>query len=426
MSCERNQAINGPCSDIGVSVQNSKSRLAAFASLRNRDFRWYWFGMLAAFNAMQMQIVARGWLVYTMTNSPLALGLVSAGFGVPMLLFSLYGGAIADRVEKRKLMLITRSGMSLTSLVITILITMKMIALWHLMLASAVSGVFMAFNLPGRQAFMLELVGKDTLLNAIAMNSTALNICRIASPALAGVLLKVIGVTGVYWLVSISSSLVVFSLWMIPPGKPMAVRPGVPLLRDVIDGLSYVRSNKIILALLLIGIVPILTAMPYQLLMPVFAKTIFKAGETGFGFLMSAVGVGALTGSTLLASFGDFQHKGRLAFFVGIVFGVCLVLFSFSKSLLIGAAFLVFVGGGNSMYMTLNSTLIMSNTPEELIGRVMSINMMTFGIMPLAMLPAGALAQVIGAPFTVAGGGVFVTLFLIAMGFFQPRIWRLK
>ncbi|MBW1711112.1 MAG: MFS transporter [Deltaproteobacteria bacterium] len=426
MNKENEHAIADPRLSFGDGSSHPKMRFAAFASLKNRDFRWYWFGMLASFNAMQMQVVARGWLVYTMTNSPLALGLVSAGFGIPMLLFSLYGGAIADRVEKRNLLLVTRSGMSLVSLIVTILITTKMIALWHLMLASVLSGAFMSFYMPARQAFVMELVGKKTLLNAIAMNSMALNICRIASPALAGVLIKVIGIPGVYWLITISSGLVVFTIWMIPRGKPMSVRANVPLLSDVVDGLRYVRSNSIILALLLIGIVPILTAMPYQLLMPVFAKTVFKAGETGFGLLMSAVGVGALTGSTLIASLGNFQHKGMLSFAVGIVFGICLILFSLSGSLLLAAVFLIFVGGGSSMYMTLNSTLIMSNTPETLIGRVMSINMMTFGLMPLAMLPAGALAEIIGAPYTVCAGGVLLTLFLALVTVFQPRVWRLK
>ncbi|MBW2091560.1 MAG: MFS transporter [Deltaproteobacteria bacterium] len=426
MNGDGEQITDHPRPSAGSSMQRPKFRLAAFTSLTNRDFRWYWFGMLAAFNAMQMQMVARGWLVYTMTESALALGLVTAGFGIPMLLFSLYGGAIADRVNKRNLLLVTRSGMFLVSLIITILITFKMIALWHLMLASVVSGVFMSFNMPGRQAFVIELVGKDSLLNAIALNSMALNICRIGSPALAGVLLKIIGIPGVYWLVTISSIAVVFSLWMIPPGKPMSVRPNTPYLIDVVNGLRYVRGNTIILVLLIIGFVVILTAMPYQLLMPVFAKTIFKAGETGLGFLMSAVGVGALTGTTLLASFGDFQHKGILGFAVGIIFSVCLILFSFSGSIHLAAFFLVFVGGGSSMYMTLNNTLIMSNTPEELIGRVMSVNMMTFGLMPLAMLPAGALAEIIGAPITVAGGGVLLILFLIGVALFQPQILSLK
>ncbi len=404
----------------------AKMRIGAFASLKSRDFRWYWFGLIASFNGMQMQMVARGWLVYTMTDSPFALGLVTAGFGIPMLLFSLWGGAVADRVQKRNLLLVTRSGMGMISLIITILITIDRIALWHLIASSILSGAFMSFYMPARQAFLMDLVGKNALLNAIAMSSMAMNICRVASPALAGVLIKWIGIPGVYWIISISGAAVVFTLAMIPPKETMSARPNAPMMGDVLEGLRYVRYSGTMLILLLISFVPILTAMPYQLLMPVFAKTVFGSGETGLGMLMSAVGVGALSGSTLLASLGDFQHKGVLTIVAGIIFGIFLILFGLSGSMLTALFFLLFVGSGSSMYMTLNSTLIMSNTPEELIGRVMSIYMMTFGLMPLAMLPAGALAEVFGAPFTVAGGGILLVLFLVTVTIFQPRIRQLR
>jgi MFS family permease len=402
-----------------------KARTAALAALRNRNFRWYWFGLLGSFNAMQMEIVVRGWLVYTMTNSALALGEVSAGFGVPMLLFSLFGGATADRVRKRNLLLFTRTGMTLVSLAITLLITLDRIAVWHLMVASVLSGSFMSFDMPSRQAFVRELVGKDALLNAIAMNSMAMNICRIASPAVAGVLLKVIGVKGAYWLIAFSSMGIIFSLFMIPPGSPMRVRSHAPMMRDVVEGLRYVRQSTVLLMLLVVGLFPVVTAMPYQTLMPVFAKTVFNAGETGLGLLMSAVGVGALTGSTLIVSLGDFRRKGRLEILAGLLFGGALVMFGLAGSLLQAMGFLLFLGAGSSMFMTLNSTLIMSHTPEELTGRVMSIYMMGFGLMPFASLPAGALAQAIGAPLTVILGGGILFLFLTGVALFQPRLRRL-
>jgi len=408
------------------SPRSSKIRMEAFSALRNRNFRWYWIGMLASFNAMQMQMVARGWLVYTMTDSSFALGLVTAGFGISMFIFSLYGGAVADRVEKRNLMVITRGGMGAVSLIITILITLGRIELWHLIISSLVSGAFMAFYMPGRQAFVVELVGKDSLLNAIALNSIALNICRIASPALAGILIKLIGLTGVYWVITISSLLVVLTLLMIPPGRVDKTETRAPVLKDIVEGLKHVLHNKIILLLLLIGFIPILTAMPYQLLMPVFAKNVFKAGETGLGLLMSAVGVGALSGSTLIASLGNIERKGLVTIFSGFIFGVFLILFALSPSLLPALVFLFIAGIGSSMYMTLNNTLVMTNIPEELIGRVMSIYMMTFGLMPLATLPAGALADIIGAPYTVAGGASILVVFILFISIFTPQIRNLK
>ena len=403
----------------------STFRTSTFAALANRNFRWYWFGMLASFNVMQMEVVARGWLVYNLTGSPLALGAVSFGFGVTMVLFSLFGGAVADRVQKRNLLLFTRTGMTLVSLTITLLITLDRIAVWHLMVASVFSGSFMSFYMPGRQAFVRELVGRETLLNAIAMNSMAMNICRIASPALAGILLKVIGVKGVYWLIAVSGVLVVFSLAMIPSSVSARGRAGAPMLKDMADGLRYVRRHTVLLMLIVVGLLPVVTAMPYQMLMPGFAKTVFTSGATGLGLLMSAVGVGALTGSTLIVSFGDFRRKGQIEILAGLTFGSALVLFGLTGSMLPAMACLLFVGAGSSVFMTLNSTLIMTHTPEDLTGRVMSINLMGFGLMPFASLPAGALAQAIGAPLTVILGGGILVVFLTGAAVFQPRLRNL-
>jgi MFS family permease len=165
--------------------------------------------------------------------------------------------------------------------------------------------------------------------------------------------------------------------------------------------------------------------MPYQMLMPVFAKSVFKSGEMGLGLLMSSVGIGALLGSTLIATLGNFQHKGVLMLLTGITFGIFLVFFSLSRSLIPALIFLLFVGFGSSMFMALTNTLLMENTPEELIGRVMSIFMMTWGLAPLGMLPAGALAEAFGAPITVLIGGAILFLFLLAVVVSQPRIRRL-
>ncbi|MCP4755475.1 MAG: MFS transporter [Proteobacteria bacterium] len=403
-----------------------KLRLETFASLKNRDFRWYWLGLLASYNGMNMQTVARGWLVYSMTDSPLALGIVTAGFGLPLLLFSLHAGAIVDRFRKRNILLATRTGMGLVSFVVTILIVTDLIAVWHLVAASVLSGVFLAFYLPARQAFISDLVEPEALLNAVAMNSMAMNITRVASPALAGVLLKMIGIPGVYWIVSISAALVIVTLIMITPGEAVPSRKDRPLLTDVKEGVLYVFDNRIILVLMLLAFIPFMTAMSFQMLMPVFAKSVFHAGETGLGLLMSAIGLGALTGSAMLASAGDVQRKGMLTLLTGFTFGFFLIAFGATGSLYPAFFFLFLVGGGSSAYMTLNMTLVMSNTPEKMVGRVMSIYMMTFGLMPLGTLPAGAIAEAIGAQATVAGSGVLLVLFLTAVALFEPRIRHLK
>jgi MFS family permease len=402
-----------------------QKRFKAISSLRNRNFFLLWVGMFASVNGMQMLIVARGWLVYTMTESPLALGLVAAGMGAPLVLFSLFGGAVADRVRKRNLLLVTQSCICLLNAAMTILVFTHLVALWHLVTSSILTGVIFSFSMPTRQALIVELVGADDLTNAIAMNSLAMNICRIASPALAGLLLKLIDIPGVYLIVVFSYATSMITLILIPPGGVTTAGPHVPLIRDVVVGMRYIRDNSTLLALLIIAIVPILFATPYQMLMPVFAKSIFKAGETGLGLLMSAGGVGALGGSAFIASLGNIQRKGVLMVLTGSIFGIALVLFGLSKSFLLALICLVFVGSGGSMFMTLITSLIMVNTPSNLIGRVMSIFIMTFGLMPLAMLPAGALAKVFGAPSIVSVGSGIFTLILIYIAVTQPRIRKL-
>ncbi len=406
-------------------ANNSGKWPAALSSLRIKSFRWLWLGNFSGTSGMQMQMVARGWLVYSMTDSPLALGLVSAGWGVPVLIFSLYGGIVADRVRKRNLLLLTQVCICLLTVIITILIATDLIRVWHLVLASVLAGVIISFSMPARQAFLLELVGKDDLTNAIALASTGMNICQIVSPAVAGVLLKIIGVPGVYSIVAISYGLAALMLLKIPAGGIMAARPNVPVMRDLMDGFRYVIKNKALFSLILISFISIFIAMPYSMLMPVFAKSVFMAGETGLGLLMSAIGLGALCGSAAIAFLGNFKRKGTLMFLAGIGFSVSLVVFGSLKSFYPALFVLLFVGGGSSMFFIIINTLIMRHTDQELIGRVMSIYTWTFGLMPLAMIPSGAFAQFFGAPITVILSGGILTLFLILVMLRRPGLREL-
>lgn len=407
---------------------NARGWLTPFSSLRVKHYRWLWIGIFFFFNGMMMQMVAGGWLVYTMTNSAFSLGLVTSGWAFPILALSLYGGAVADRVRKRNLLLVTQICSVLVTLVITVLITTKTIALWHLFASSFVFGTIFSFAMPARQAFVVELVGKDDLLNAIALSSIAMNICRIGSPALAGVLLKFIGIPGVYWLILLSYTVVALTTLMIPAdaGGIMAAKPDVPVLEDVLVGLRYVRRSKVIMALLVMAFVPILVAMPYQMLMPVFARSVYRAGETGLGLLMSAVGLGALCGSTFLASFARVEGKGVMMLAAGFVFGVFLIFLGLAPTLPPAAVCLLFVGGGSSMFITLNNTMLMSHTPDELIGRVMSLFMMTWGLTPLGTLPAGVLAEAFGAPLAVMIGGGIFCVFLLGVLVVYPNVRKLS
>jgi MFS family permease len=398
---------------------------STFGPLKNRGFRLYWFGNLATHNGIQMSIVVRGWLVYTLTDNATALGLVAAAFGVPMLLVSLYGGAVADRVRKRNLILLTQTVGFVVLAAVGVLISLEAIKFWHLMVSAFLTGILFAFALPARQALVVELVGSEQMLSAVALGSIGMNLCRIASPALAGVLIKLLGVPGAYWLTVASNLLSVLFTYYLPPGVKPEPRAGVGLGRDLWEGLLFVKNSTVVLVLLTAALVTVVLAMPYQTLMPVFAKTIFQAGETGLGILMSAIGVGALAGSMVVNRFGRFRRQGLVMLISGVSFGLFLVLFAYAPNLPAAFALLSAATFGSSIFFVLTNTLLINNTPREYTGRVMSLFMMTWGLQPVGSLPAAALADRFGAPLAVALGGGAAAVFLLVLTFLPGKVRRL-
>lgn len=397
----------------------------AFSSLENRRYRWYWLSSTASFAAMQMQVVVRGWLVYDLTDSALALGLVSAGVGAPILLFSLLGGAIVDRVDKRNLLIVTQTLTGIIALVIAVLLSTGAIALWHLIATSIVSGFILAFNLPGRQAIIPQLVEQRQIMNAVALGSGAMNLNRVVAPALGGVLVGVVGIGGVYYLMVACYVVSAALLFMIPPLGVPDRDSNATLRSDIGEGFRYVRRNSILLALLSMALVPIAFGMPYQMLMPIFAVDVFGVGASGLGYLMAAVGVGALVGSIFVASLGDFKHKGIILLVASMLFGVFLILFANSGYFYLSLFFLLGVGAANSSLMAVNNTLLQINVEDRMRGRVMSMYMTTIGLFPLAVLPASAIAESVGAPFAVTAGGVIIVLFILAMVLLRPTLRKL-
>lgn len=396
-----------------------------FDSLHNSNYRWLWLSMLASFIGLHMQMIARGWLVVEMTDSPLILGLVSSAFAIPLLIFSLFGGVIADRLPKKNVLIFSQASIFVLSLVIAILIQIGTIAVWHLITASLLLGSVFSFNMPARQAIIPELVGEQSLMNAIALNAAAMNLTRVAAPALAGLLVGIIDVVGVYWIVAACYIVSIGSLMMIRVTTKRAGKPSTSMRKDLVVGLSFVRHNPTILTLLIMAIIPVIFGLSYQMLMPIFARNVLDVGASGYGALMSAAGLGALIGSLGIASMGNFQRKGLLLLGFGFVFGVTLILFSISNIFWLSLVLLVGVGIGSTGYMALNNTLIQLKTPSEMRGRVMSLFMMTVGLVPLGTLPSGAIAEVTGVAPVVGVSGAILLVFIIVMIMTQPRMRKL-
>lgn len=399
-----------------------------FSALGSRDFRFLWAGMSAAFVAGQMQQMAGGYLAYTLTGSALALGAVLMAWGVPMIFLAPLGGALADRVAKRQLLLWTQGISGLTALATGLLIQADWIQLWHLIALGLVQGVLFAFYLPARQAFVPVLVAETDLAQAIALNNAAFNLSRVLGPALAGVLLELPfpGLAGIYYLMAAFYVLVLLSLLQIAVVERAPRRGGATLTQDMVAGVRYLAGNSALLSLLVLAFLVVALGFPYQILLPVFALRVLEVGASGLGLLNAATGLGALLGSLGVAYLGDTPHKERLQRTSGVIFGLSLVLFGAAPFFWLAVVAMVISGATSSFYLALNNTLLLINSPREMHGRVMSLYLLTFSVMPLVALPISALADLIGAPFTVMGQGVVIALVLLATTLAHPPLSQAK
>ncbi|MEZ4521213.1 MAG: MFS transporter [Thermomicrobiales bacterium] len=399
-----------------------------FDSLKERDFRLLWFGMLPSTLAMQMGMVTNGYLAYEITGSAAAVGFVTLGFGIPMLFLSLVGGVVADRLSKRQILMATQSVVGLAALILSVLVLTDLIQIWHMTLVALMMGTAFAFNMPARQAFVGELVGKDRLTNAVALNNTGMNMARVLGPSIAGALIGIafVGIGGVYLIMTAMYVGVVFTISRLPD---KGVRPGSNSRRGIdslLDGVKYIRHNRVLSALMLLAFAPTLLGMSYQSLMPVFAEDVFSVGPSGLGLLMTVNGIGALVGSLVVATFSNFRRRGILQVALGVTFGLSLAAFAFSQSLAIAFPTLVIIGGASAAYMALNMSLVMGYSEPEYHGRVMSINMMTFSLMPLSVVPTGYLVDMFGAPTVIGCAGLLLAAIVAAYGTLHPSYRKVE
>lgn len=399
-----------------------------FDSLKERDFRLLWFGMLPSTFAMQMGMVTNGYLAYEITGSAAAVGFVTLGFGIPMLFLSLIGGVAADRFSKRQILMTTQSIVGLAALILAVLVLTDMIQIWHMTLVAFMMGTAFAFNMPARQAFVAELVGKKRLSNAIALNNTGMNMARVVGPAIAGALIGIafIGIGGVYIIMTLMYAIVAVTISRLPD---KGVQPGANTQRgfdSLVDGLRYIRNSSVLSALMLLAFAPTLLGMSYQALMPVFAEDVFNVGPSGLGLLMTVNGIGALVGSLAVATFGGYRRRGLLQVGLGIMFGLSLALFAFSQTLPIAVPALILIGGVSAAYMALNMSLVMEYAEPKYHGRVMSINMMTFSLMPLSVVPTGFLVDIFGAPLVIGCSGLLLAAIVAVYGTLHPSYRKVE
>jgi len=353
-----------------------------------------------------MQSVAQSWLVYRLTGSSLLLGAVGFASQFPVFLAAPFGGIVADRWNRQKVVIGTQTASMILAFILAVLTLARVVQVWHIFVLAALLGVVNAFDIPGRQAFLVDMVGKEDLMNAIALNSSMFNGARILGPAVAGILVAKIGEGWCFFVNGVSYIAVIIGLFMMHVQLRPFQAQASPY-EHIVEGFRFVRHTTPIRALLLLLGLVSLVAMPYTVLMPVFADRILHGGAKALGTLMGATGVGALLGALTLASKTGVRGLGRWVAFSCAGFSISLILFAFSRTLWLSIFLLLPVGFCMMLQMASSNTLIQVMVPDELRGRVMAVySMMFMGVAPFGAFFAGAMADRVGAPITVAIGAI--------------------
>ena len=402
-------------------ARESRWQIASRA-LRHRNFQLFFSGQLISLIGTWMQSVAQSWLVYRLTGSALLLGAVGFASQIPVFLFATLGGITADRFNRRHIVIGTQVASMLLAFILAALTLSHKVQVWHVFVLASFLGVVNAFDIPGRQSFLVDMVGKDDLMNAIALNSSMFNGARVIGPAIAGILVAKIGEGWCFLGNAISYIAVITGLLLMRVQSPARGVMASPL-EHMMEGFRFVNRTAPIRALLLLLGVVSLVGMPYVVLMPIFADQILHGGARGLGILMGSTGEEALLGALTLAFREGIKGLGRWVAWCSAGFGASLMVFSLSHSFWISVILLLPVGYTIMLQMASSNTLIQVMVPDALRGRVMAVySMMFMGMAPIGALFGGALAEHLGAPLTVGIGGTASIAGAVWFGLQLPKI----
>jgi MFS family permease len=391
-----------------------------FSAFQYRNYRLYFWGQLVSLIGSWMTSTAQGWLVYQLTGSKALLGVVAAAGTAPMLVFSTWGGWAADRFPKRSVLICTQVAMMMLAFVFAGLVWSGRIQPWQIIVLGLFGGVAMAFDMPARQSFVVEIASREDLMNAISLNSAMFNGARIIGPAIAGFLMAKVGIALCFFIDGVSFLAVLSGLLMmqLPPRPPSAATGGA--LAQSLEGFRYVWNHVRVRTIFALFAIVGIFGWSYSVLMPAFARDILHLGEQGYGLLLGASGVGALVGALVTATFGPGISPRKLAFGGVWLFSAMLLIFSFNRSLTIAMLCLAGAGFGMMLFFSTLNTTVQTIVPDEMRGRVMGIWALIFGgMIPFGALEAGAVAHYVGTSATLAVGAVicalaaFVTLVVV-------------
>lgn len=382
-----------------------------------------------------MQILSRGWLIYDLTESELALTWVMLSFLLPSALFSLIGGVLSDRVRKKSIMLAAQCLNTVATFLFGLIIFLDAITFWHFIYFGIFNGTVMALSMPARTSILPDLVGRKSLVNAMALSSSTFNLARVAGPTVAGTLIALFaagntsstyGVGMVFFVITGLHAVSIYCTYLLHyRGEPhRKIRKKVR--RDLTEGFIYIRRNRTLVGLLLMGLLPMTFGFSATFLMPAFNADMLQGDSTMLGYLVAAMGVGALTGSLTLARLGDVGHKGRLMFLTAYLWSIFIALFAFSATPWLALTFSALIGLFSSVMGSLNMSVVQLVVPPAMRGRMMAILWATHGLMPLGMIPIGWLAEIWNISFALLISAVLLAGSTYALKVFMPELARIR
>jgi MFS family permease len=413
--------------------RSAVAQRSMWSSLAFRDFRLLWLANLSSNFAMQMQMVARGWLIYDMTASPMALTWVMLSFMLPSVIFSLAGGVLADRVHKRSVMIVSQVLNTAATVVMASMIYAGNIEFWDFIYFGVFNGTLLALSMPARSSMGPEIVGREHMVNAMALQSATFNLSRILGPAIAGGLIALLAAGNTSSMTSVGIVFfVIAGLYTASIGCTIAMRHrgkspsrGTSALSDVVEGLRYMRQERLVLGLIAMSFVPMTFGFTVTFLMPAFNADVIGGGPEDLGLLMTGAGIGALAGSLGLARAGDIRGKGRVLFVAGYLWAVFVTAFALTESMPTALLFGAASGLAGSVMGSLNMSVVQLALPDAIRGRVMSIMMMTHGFMPIAVMPISAIAELVGIHAALVIAGLCLAVSMVLIRWWIPELAKI-
>ncbi len=395
-----------------------------FTALKHKNFRYYWIGMCVSLIGTWMQNIAQPWLAYTLTNSPFLLSLIGIAQFTPMLIFSLFAGVVIDKFPKKKILLFTQSASLVITLILAILVWTGKVQYWHILIMATALGIVNTVDMPSRQSVIIELVGKEDLMNAIALNSMVFNLARIVGPAIAGIVMGYAGIAICFFVNAISFCAVVISLLFIKLNSVVKKsKDNARVLEEIKDGLKYIYDKKILLYTTLILTIVGTFAPNFNVLVPVFAKEILNQNEAGFGILMSFMGFGSFLGAMFIATLSKSGPKKFIVYVVPLIVGAALIITGYSNVYLLTGIFLAVTGFFFIAFTSSANSTLQLNSSNEYRGRVMSVYTLVFsGSTPVGNLYAGLFAEHFSARVGFAACGGIIILLMIPLLLAKERL----